>query len=98
VGAVRVKAAAAGEIDIIARRGDSLVFVEMNTRTSDDFAAPSESVTAEKRRYVVASAKTFLPRRVEGESAWQFDAVEVLMTPQGRVLQIDLIAGAFGAD
>jgi putative endonuclease len=89
---------AAGEIDIVARHRDTLVFVEVKTRTSDEFAAPAESVTAHKRRHLIACAKMFLAARAKGECPCRFDIVEVLLTPRGRIIQIDLLLGAFGVD
>jgi putative endonuclease len=88
----------AGELDIVARHRDTLVFVEVKTRTSEEFAAPAESVTARKRRHIIACAKMYLAARVRGECPCRFDVVEVLLTPRGRIIQIGLLVGAFGLD
>ena len=49
-----------GEIDIVARKGDVLVFVEVRSREVPDFGTPEESVTPAKRRRVVAAARHYL--------------------------------------
>ena len=49
-----------GEIDIVARDGDVLVFVEVRSREDADFGTPEESVTPAKRRRIVATARHYL--------------------------------------
>ncbi|MBW6503633.1 YraN family protein [bacterium] len=49
-----------GEIDIVAREGDVLVFVEVRSREDAGFGTPEESVTPAKRRRVVAAARRYL--------------------------------------
>ena len=49
-----------GEIDIVARKGDVLVFVEVRSREVPDFGTPEESVTPAKRRRIVAAARRYL--------------------------------------
>lgn len=49
-----------GEIDIIARDGDVLAFVEVRFREEDDHGLPEESVGPAKRRKIVAAARAYL--------------------------------------
>lgn len=49
-----------GEIDIVARKGDLLAFVEVRSREDADFGRPEESVTAAKRRRIVSAARRYL--------------------------------------
>ena len=49
-----------GEIDIVARKGDVLVFVEVRSREVPGFGTPEESVTPAKRRRIVAAARRYL--------------------------------------
>jgi len=49
-----------GEIDIVARKGDALVFVEVRSREVPGFGTPEESVTPAKRRRIVAAARRYL--------------------------------------
>ena len=84
-----------GEIDIVAKHGGELVFVEVKTRTTQEVARPADSVTAAKQEHLAKAAEVYLLRKVKGEWRCRFDVVEVLMTARGRVLQIDLLGGAF---
>jgi putative endonuclease len=48
-----------GELDLVCRRGDTLVVVEVKTRTSDSFGTPLEAVGARKRRALMAAAEEY---------------------------------------
>jgi len=48
-----------GEVDLVCRRGERLVLVEVKTRTSDAFGAPAEAVGARKRRALMAAAAEY---------------------------------------
>jgi len=49
-----------GEIDIVARKGDVLVFVEVRSSEVSGFGAPEASVTPAKRRRIVGAARQYL--------------------------------------
>ena len=51
-----------GEIDIVAREGDTLVFVEVRLRRRHDFGGAAESITASKRARIRAAAELYLAR------------------------------------
>jgi putative endonuclease len=51
-----------GEIDLIAREGHTLVFVEVRSRTRTDFGSAAESITLAKQRRVIAAARQYLSR------------------------------------
>jgi len=65
-----------GEIDLIMRDGDSLVFVEVRLRNRDDFGSAAESVTAHKQARVVLAANYFLATHPRWQhSACRFDVL-----------------------
>jgi putative endonuclease len=66
-----------GEIDIIARHQEYLVFVEVKARRGGDFGDPSEAVTLRKQQRLVWMATDYLARRGLGEPACRFDVVGV---------------------
>ena len=72
------------EIDIIAQKGDTVVFVEVKTRRTAEVAAPEENVTAEKRRRVIAAARVYIDRRNDPELYYRFDVASVLIPESGK--------------
>ncbi len=66
-----------GEVDIIARDGGTLVFVEVKARSSPRFGLPAEAVGRRKRGKLIAAAKAFLGRDA-GRIPIRFDVVAVL--------------------
>ena len=63
-----------GEIDIIARDGDRLVFVEVRLRTRSDFGGAGGSVTARKQSRIVSASLVYLAK-IGREPPCRFDAV-----------------------
>ena len=82
-----------GEIDLIARDGPVVVFVEVKTRTQSAFGRPSEAVTAVKRGRIARVASLFLARSGWDEKACRFDVVEVV--PDGSGWRVTHLADAF---
>ena len=66
-----------GEIDIVARHGDVLVFVEVKARMGSAFGTGAEAVTAFKQRRVAQMAADFLARRRLHDRPCRFDVVTV---------------------
>ena len=66
-----------GEIDIVARDGKVLVFVEVKTRAYDD-PAPEDAVNLDKQRRLTRAAKSYLTRYGTPQPAARFDVVAVL--------------------
>ena len=66
-----------GEIDIIANDGEYTVFIEVKTRTNDDFGYPSEAVNFRKRQKYARIAKAYLVSKGLTDSACRFDVVEI---------------------
>lgn len=66
-----------GEVDIVGREGEVLVFVEVKTRSSTDHGAPVEAVTKEKQRLILRGALVWLRLLGYPEIPVRFDVVEV---------------------
>ena len=67
----------AGEIDIIARDGDTLVFVEVKARDGHEFGDGAESVTMRKRQTIVRLAKHYVQDARWGDRPCRFDVVTI---------------------
>ena len=72
-----------GEIDLVMRAGDTLVFVEVKTRRSRALADPQDSVRRPKQQKLARCAGWFLQRRRWTGRPWRFDVVAVVLPEQG---------------
>jgi len=75
-----------GEVDVIAEKGDLLVFVEVRTRATAAFGGPEETVGTRKQRRVVAAARDYLAQRRGPPKAARFDVIAVVDGPAGPAL------------
>ena len=82
-----------GEMDIIAREKDTLVFVEVKTRTSTAFGPPQLAVNSAKQMQLSKVALYFLKEKRLEEVKARFDVVAILLRPKGE--EIELIRDAF---
>lgn len=85
-----------GEIDIIARHRDALVFVEVKTRRNSSFGAAEESISAAKRQRLIAAAQSYLAETGAEQSDWRIDLLTVRLDRSGRPLRTELIENAIG--
>ncbi len=85
-----------GELDIISRDKDCLVFVEVRTRSSADFGTPEESITRAKKEKLVAVALAYLQTHRNLPESWRFDVVAVEVGRQGETIRIEVIENALG--
>lgn len=86
-----------GEIDLIAREGEWLVFVEVKTRRSYAYGMPCEAVDERKRSKIIAAAQKYLLDNTI-ESALRFDVIEVICASEGdgyRLKSLNHIKFAF---
>jgi putative endonuclease len=88
---------AAGEIDLIGREREVLLFVEVKTRTSEAFGPPQLAVHQRKQRQIVRAAQWFLAERRVSDVACRFDVVAVTFLG-GERPQIDWVRDAFPAE
>ncbi|HNR34714.1 MAG TPA: YraN family protein [Candidatus Hydrogenedentes bacterium] len=84
------------EVDIIARDGDTTVFVEVKTRRSDALAPPEQNVGPIKRRKLASAARRYAARENNPGMYYRFDIVSVVIPETGRP-RITLFKDAFGA-
>jgi len=83
-----------GEIDLIFRDGDCLVFVEVKTRSSEDWTRPAASVDADKRRRLSQCALDYLRLLKNPAVKIRFDIVEVLLL-DGAVREVRHLPNTF---
>jgi putative endonuclease len=83
-----------GEIDIIARQADTLVFVEVRTKRSRIFGSPEESITRVKKERLQILAERYGQEHENLPYNWRIDVVAIQMDKSGRVSRIELIENA----
>ena len=84
----------AGELDIVAREGETLAFVEVRTRRGDRFGTPEESITPTKQAKLVELAQTYLQENGLTDQNWRIDVVAVEMDRGSGVKRVNLIRNA----
>ena len=72
-----------GEIDIIARDGQTFVFVEVKTRSNDTFGAPFEAVNTAKRKKMKNVASLYMQKQKK-EFPARFDVISITCQPNGQ--------------
>ena len=87
-----------GEIDIVARHEDSLVFIEVRTKTGTGFGTPAESVTRVKKERIINASLHYRQTHPGLPEQWRIDFVAVELTPEGKPPKIELIENAVGGD
>ncbi len=84
-----------GEIDLIMRHGDVLVFVEVRARRSDNFGSGADSVNARKQAKLNAAAQVYLQQHASPpKGPCRFDVVAISFASDPP--QLDWIPDAFG--
>ncbi len=84
-----------GEIDIVARDGETTVFVEVKARTTAEFGTAAEAVTRRKQLQLASMARDYLSRSHLTDAPCRFDVVAI--DGVGASAVITLYPNAFGA-
>jgi putative endonuclease len=85
---------ARGEVDLVFREDDCLVFVEVKTRSSEDWTRPAAAVDARKRKLLSQTALDYLKLLKNPQVKFRFDIVEVLLA-NGAVREIRHLPNTF---
>lgn len=86
-----------GEIDIIAKEKDTIVFVEVKTRRSLRYGRPCEAVSRHKQFKMRITAQSYLAQKRLWESPCRFDIIEIL-DASGGTEKLQHLRGAFWLD
>ena len=85
-----------GEVDIISRDADCLVFTEVRARRSHTFGTPEESITPTKMARLRNIAARYQQEHANLPDQYQIDVIAIAMSPQGKPLTIRHIENAVG--
>ena len=83
-----------GEIDLVCRDRDTLVFVEVKTRTREDFGRPLDAVDRDKRKRISRGGLAWLRLLGDPDILFRFDIVEVIIA-EGAEPRLELVRNAF---
>ena len=83
-----------GEIDVICRDRDTLVFVEVKTRTREDFGRPFEAINREQRDRIARGALAWLRLLNNPDILFRFDVVEVIIAEAAEP-RLEILRNAF---
>lgn len=72
-----------GEIDIVAQKADTLVFVEVRTRRSESTEGAFESITARKRSRMIAAAQAYVAAHELDHADWRIDMIGIAIPKRG---------------
>ena len=85
----------AGELDLVMRDGDELVFVEVKTRRGEGAGRAEEAVSPAKGRRLLAAAEWFLAGSPElSELVWRVDLIAITLDPAGAVRRLTHLVNA----
>jgi len=82
------------EIDIIAREGDTIAFVEVRTRASEDEVPPEDTIGPKKQHRIRQAARRYIDANDDESVYYRFDVVSVIMPEEGKPT-VRLIRNAF---
>ena len=78
-----------GEIDIIAQKGEYIIFVEVKTRSDNAFGTPAEAITFHKIQRMKKAAGVFM--QSFGEAYCRFDVIEIYTVVYGEKFEVGKI-------
>jgi putative endonuclease len=82
---------AEGELDLIARQSEMLVFVEVRTRRGGRLGTPEDSITPAKQAKLVKLAYTFLAAHADPDDSWRIDVIAIVLNQRHELERLNHI-------
>ena len=80
-----------GEIDIVARQKDCLVFVEVRTKSTLEYGTPEESLSPTKQKHMKKSAYYYLQNHQKLPENWRVDLVAIELDASNKLKRIEIL-------
>jgi len=77
-----------GELDLVARDGECLAFVEVRTRRGQALGSPEESITRAKQARLIALAEAYVQAH-DWQGEWRIDVIAIEIDRRGRTVRLD---------
>jgi putative endonuclease len=87
-----------GELDLVAREGNELVFIEVKTRINQSFGSGLEAITKKKRAHLIRTALCYLQQQHNQDLPCRFDIIALNLDQRGQLLDYQLIPDAFAVE
>ena len=84
-------------VNVVAREGNTLCFVEVKTVRGDEFGTPFDKVDAAKQRQIIRVAEVFRKRHHASDIPCRFDVVGVWLDAGDEVAKVEILRSAFEA-
>ena len=84
-----------GEIDIIAKKDNTVIFIEVKTRRSTRYGFPAEAVTYRKQQKIINTALCYLKQINQNNACCRFDVMEIFLSHLNEI-KYNHIINAFG--
>lgn len=82
-----------GEIDLLAKDGDTWVFIEVKTRRGSAKGTPEDAITLAKRQRMARCAQHHLAEQGHEDDDWRLDVAAISLSHDGRLLSLDIYGG-----
>ncbi len=76
-----------GELDVVARQGETLVFIEVKSRASEEHGAPDRNIDSSKKWKMIRAARDYLRRSGHDPLQIRFDTVSVVLREDGAEIR-----------
>lgn len=73
-----------GELDLVAKHGELLVFIEVKTRSGNQYGQPEEAITPTKQQHLVDAAESYLQANPQIKADWRVDVIAITQQPGGE--------------
>lgn len=84
-----------GELDLVSKYNDCIIFTEVKTRYSSKFGKPCESISSHKKYKIIKTAQFYiLKNKLKNHNA-RFDVIEIVLNPDNTTFNMNHITDAF---
>lgn len=84
-----------GEIDIVCKKNDILVFIEVKSRYTNTYGSPMESVTYYKQKQIIKISKLYIMLKKYTNINIRYDVIEVVFNNKNQLFNINHVLDAF---